>query len=263
MCKMFRFLRADEVDVRVAMARQSGVQLLVYKDARADMNILDETVGPMNWQRQHINGNANCVVEIWDADKKQWISKEDTGSESNTEAAKGLASDSFKRACTNWGIGRELYNLPFIWVKADNVALSKRGERWACDSRFAVTELEFDESGKPVKVTITADGKPVYRYGKPAPAPAPVQAAPEKAPAPSAEPAPRPARKVLGDAVKVNAAGATAEQKVWLRENLSADQQNWLTRTFGPELERLSEAGAARLIERAKEAAERAVAANA
>ena len=259
MCKMFRFLRADEVDVRVAMARQSGVQLLVYKDARADMNILDETVGPMNWQRQHVNGNANCVVEIWDSEKKQWIAKEDTGSESNTEAAKGLASDSFKRACTNWGIGRELYNLPFIWVKADRITVTKRGERWVCENRFSVTEMEFDEDGKPLKLTITADGKTVYSYGKPVPAPAPVQAAP----APAPEPAPRPARKVLGDAVKINAAGATAEQKKWLRENLSQEQQGWLTRTFGPELERLSEAGAARLIERAKEAAERAVAANA
>lgn len=114
----FRPLRADEIDVRVGTVNKdrTGVSLLLYKDARCDQNILDETVGPMNWQRKHSRDNANCVVEIWDDEKKQWVGKEDTGTESNTEAEKGLASDSFKRACFNWGIGRELYSAPFIWV---------------------------------------------------------------------------------------------------------------------------------------------------
>jgi hypothetical protein len=101
---MFRDLRADEIDVRVATCNEKGVSLLLYKDARCDMNILDETVGPMNWQRMHARDNANCIVEIWDSDKKQWISKEDTGTESYTEKEKGQASDSFKRACFNWGM---------------------------------------------------------------------------------------------------------------------------------------------------------------
>jgi len=115
----FRPLRADEIDVRVGQVSKdkTGVSLLLYKDARCDQNILDETVGPMNWQRKHSRENANCVVEIWDADKKQWVGKEDTGTESNTEAEKGLASDSFKRACVNWGIGRELYTAPVVWVR--------------------------------------------------------------------------------------------------------------------------------------------------
>ena len=71
----------------------------------------------MNWEKAYSRDNANCTVSIWDADKKQWISKEDTGTESRTEAEKGLASDSFKRACFNWGIGRELYTAPFIWIQ--------------------------------------------------------------------------------------------------------------------------------------------------
>ena len=102
----FRTLRAEEIDCRVATvsADKKGCSLLLYKDARCDMNILDATVGPMNWQRAHVRDNANCIVSIWDAEKKQWISKEDTGTESNTEAEKGLASDSFKRACFNWGM---------------------------------------------------------------------------------------------------------------------------------------------------------------
>lgn len=106
MCNMFRTLRADEIDARVGTAKDGGkgVSILLYKDARCDQNILDETVGPYNWQRSHSRDNANCVVSIWDKEKQQWISKEDTGTESKTEAEKGLASDSFKRACFNWGM---------------------------------------------------------------------------------------------------------------------------------------------------------------
>lgn len=106
----FRCLRADEIECRVQQVKDNGLILLLYKDARCDMIILDETVGAMNWQREHRRDNANCVVSIWDSEKCQWIRKEDTGTESNTEAEKGLASDSFKRACVNWGIGRELYH---------------------------------------------------------------------------------------------------------------------------------------------------------
>lgn len=114
---IFRNLRADEIDVRVQTVNENGCSLLLYKDARCDMNILDETVGPLDWKREHIRENANCIVSIWDKEKQQWVSKEDTGTESMTEKEKGLASDSFKRACFNWGIGRELYTSPFIWVK--------------------------------------------------------------------------------------------------------------------------------------------------
>lgn len=125
----FRDLRADEIDVRVAQVSEKGCSLLLYKDARCDMNILDETVGSENWQRHHSRDNANCTVSIWDAEKQQWISKEDTGTESNTEKEKGLASDSFKRACFNWGIGRELYTAPFIWINAKDMNISDKNGR--------------------------------------------------------------------------------------------------------------------------------------
>ena len=126
---MFRDLRADEVNVRVA---QVGTEkdgeipwftCLLYKDARCDMDILDETVGPMNWQRHHSRENANCIIAIWDESKKQWVEKEDTGTESSAEAQKGIASDSFKRAGTNWGIGRELYTAPCYDVDKIRLAL--------------------------------------------------------------------------------------------------------------------------------------------
>lgn len=114
----FRSLRADEIEARVKVfdEKKGYVQLLLYKDARCDMNILDEIVGSMNWKREHSRENANCIVSIWDNEKQQWISKEDTGTESNAEREKGLASDSFKRACVNWGIGRELYTSPEIRI---------------------------------------------------------------------------------------------------------------------------------------------------
>ena len=162
----FRPLRADEVDVRVATANEKGVSLLLYKDARCDMNILDETVGPMNWRREHSRDNANCTVLIWDEEKKQWIGKEDTGTESNTEAAKGLASDSFKRACFNWGIGRELYTAPSIWVSnGKGCTVSEKNGRNTCFDRFVVTDMEV-HGGKItlLKVENEKTHMPVYEY---------------------------------------------------------------------------------------------------
>lgn len=145
MC-MFRDLRADEIEVRVAQATEDGVSLLLYKDARCDQNILDETVGSMNWMRSHTRDNANCIVSLWDEKKQQWISKEDTGTESNTEKEKGLASDSFKRACFNWGIGRELYTAPFIWITAENLAsLKPINGKWKCYDSFSVEAIKIEK----------------------------------------------------------------------------------------------------------------------
>lgn len=151
--KKFRTLRADEIDCRVATVKTNGVSILLYKDARCDMNILDETVGPENWQRAHCRDNANCIVSIWDEDKTQWVSKEDTGTESYAEKEKGLASDSFKRACFNWGIGRELYTAPFIWIPADKCMIkatgrkdSKGQEIMTCNDKFVVEQIIYDEN---------------------------------------------------------------------------------------------------------------------
>ena len=145
---VFRPLRADEIECRVGMVKENGLSLLLYKDARVDQKLLDEhpQIGPLNWQRSHSRDNANCVVSIWDDDKKQWISKEDTGTESNTEKEKGIASDSFKRACVNWGIGRELYTAPFIWVNASNCNIAKgRSGKWECKDDFLVESIEYSE----------------------------------------------------------------------------------------------------------------------
>lgn len=139
----FRALHADEVDARIGLVRPNGIQLLLYKDARCDMNILDETVGAFNWKREHTRDNANCIVSIYDDEKKEWITKEDTGTESNTEKEKGLASDSFKRACFNWGIGRELYTAPFIWLTPEKhgITIKRTTDKCTCNDRFKVADM--------------------------------------------------------------------------------------------------------------------------
>ncbi len=162
---MFRKLRADEIECRVASIKESGLSLLLYKDARCDQNILDETVGPKNWQRHHSRDNANCIVSIWDDEKKQWIEKEDTGTQSDTEKEKGLASDSFKRACFNWGIGRELYTAPFIWIYASNCEIKHRANgKLACYNKFSVAEIQYDDAGRIISLKIKNDdsGEIVY-----------------------------------------------------------------------------------------------------
>jgi hypothetical protein len=176
----FRPLQADEIEVRVATAnQQSGVSLLLYKDARADMTILDETVGAENWQRRHTRDNANCIVSIWDDNKKQWIEKEDTGTESNTEKEKGLASDSFKRACSNWGIGRELYTAPFIWVSANLVEWTQKNGKGYPKSSFKVKDIDYDTKGRINKLVIVNNkGAVVYEMGRNIVPPPPAAQAP-------------------------------------------------------------------------------------
>jgi hypothetical protein len=179
---MFRTLRADEIDCRIAQVKKdgSGLSLLLYKDARCDQNILDEVVGPYNWKREHTRDNKNCIVSIWDEKKQQWIGKEDTGTESNTEQEKGLASDSFKRACFNWGIGRELYTAPFIWIKSGDYTVAKDGKVY---DRFTVHGIGYTDgviTGLEIKNQKL--NRIVYRYGKI------TEEAPEKPEKPDAEP---------------------------------------------------------------------------
>jgi hypothetical protein len=152
----FRLLKAEEIECRIAQITNGGkgLSLLLYKDARVDQNILDETVGAMNWQRHHSRDNANCTVSIWDAEKKQWVEKEDTGTESNTEKEKGLASDSFKRACFNWGIGRELYTAPFIYVSADNCNIKEYNGKFKCYDKFVVEKIAYDDDRNIVSLAI-------------------------------------------------------------------------------------------------------------
>lgn len=170
MACMFRPLRADEIECRVSTVSAKGCSLLLYKDARCDQNVLDETVGPMNWKRSHqlIGDRLYCTVEIWDAQKNQWISKQDVGTESYTEKEKGQASDSFKRACFNFGVGRELYTAPFIWITAGNVNLEDYNGKKTTRDRFTVTEIKYDKDGNISALEVKNDktDKIVYTFGK-------------------------------------------------------------------------------------------------
>lgn len=152
----FRDLTADDIECRVQSVKRTGLVLLLYKNARVDMNILDETVGAENWQRDHyeckgnlfcrvgINVNAGFTTHVDDNDNVYvtplWVWKSDCGTESNTEPQKGEASDAFKRACFNWGIGRELYTAPFMWI-GDSKCNIENGK---CYDKFVVEKIKIE-----------------------------------------------------------------------------------------------------------------------
>lgn len=168
----FRPLTADDVEVRISTVKKNGVQLLLYKDARVDQNVLDESVGVENWQKKYemIGGNLFCSVGILvdrGAGIKEWIWKQDVGVESYTEKEKGQASDAFKRACFCWGIGRELYTAPFIWISADKVEIKDAGkDTYKCYERFAVRSMTVSDGRITALSVINSKGIEVFSYGK-------------------------------------------------------------------------------------------------
>ena len=164
----FRKLTASEIECRVSTVSAKGCSLLLYKDARVDQNLLDETFGIFGWQRKHevIDGQLFCTVSVKDPTSGEWVSKQDVGKESYAEKEKGRASDSFKRACFNLGIGRELYTAPFIWV-SDCEVVERNGKHTTNDS-FKVKEIDYDPSGNISHLVITnaKTNKVVYQTGK-------------------------------------------------------------------------------------------------
>lgn len=167
---IFRKLKADEIECRIGSINSRGFTMLLYKDARCDMNILDETVGEFNWQRDHkeIKGTVYCGVGIngrGQSTHDEWVWKWDAGSESYTEKEKGEASDSFKRACFNWGIGRELYTAPLIFIRAKT---EPQGKGYALSDKrdgygYKVAQIEY-EGGRISKLIITKDGEQKFYY---------------------------------------------------------------------------------------------------
>ncbi len=158
---MCRALKASEIDVRVQSIKTDkdgtckGAILLLYKNARVDMDLLDDEYGPLGWQRTHAfkDGKLYCTVSVWDKEKQMWISREDVGTESNTEAEKGQASDAFKRACTNFlPQGRALYTAPLIYIKAEDFNHYDTGRKsnnlpvYASNDSFSVGEIEIKDN---------------------------------------------------------------------------------------------------------------------
>ena len=152
-----RTLKANEIECRIGSLKNNGLSLLLYKDARADMKILDETFGFDGWERSHevIDGKLFCTVRVWSEKRNCWISKQDVGTESNAEKEKGQVSDSFKRACVNLGIGRELYTAPFIWINGNFDKYVK----------FDVKEIAYNED-REIKdlVIVDSEGNIVYEF---------------------------------------------------------------------------------------------------
>lgn len=193
----FRKLKASEIECRVHQVKKNGAVLLLYKNARVDMAILDETVGPERWQREHkeVKGNVYCGVSIYldlglnygfldtalnEEERKlmidvmlkdrdsQWVTKWDAGAESYTEKEKGESSDSFKRACFNWGIGRELYTSPFIWIKPkdENEIVEKNNKvnfKWG--TKFNVADIDYRNDAISYLIINDQDGTPRFKFG--------------------------------------------------------------------------------------------------
>lgn len=173
---VFRRLRADEIEIRAAQIAQNKAgavyaSLLLYKDARVDQKLLDEEFTPMGWQRSHeiIDGRLYCTVSVWDDKKGMWVSKQDVGTESNTEKEKGQASDSFKRACFNWGIGRELYTAPNIYIKLEDGEWKEKSYNQKTTLQmtqsFFVHNIEYDDDGNIIGLII-CDKKGKQRFKK-------------------------------------------------------------------------------------------------
>ena len=171
---MFRDLKSNEIDVRVSTITDEYITLLLYKDARVDQNILDETFGPFGWQRDHkeLKGNIYCGISIYDKEKQQWITKWDCGKETFTEAEKGEASDSFKRAGFNWGIGRELYTTPILYIPykdskgEENYTVTTKNNKKNTRTRFYVEAIQIENKEITGLAIKNNKNKRVFLYKK-------------------------------------------------------------------------------------------------
>ena len=174
----FRTLRPDEIECRVQSVKQNGCSVLLFKDARCDMRILDETVGPENWQKEfyECKGTLFCRVGIFckvgeminpTSSVCEWVWKSDAGEPSNTSAQKGEASDAFKRACFNWGIGRELYSSPFLWIPESACRIQNARGKYVCYDRFSVADMSVRD-GKIAYLKIVNDStrRVCYEWGR-------------------------------------------------------------------------------------------------
>lgn len=169
-----RKLYASEIECRVAQCgeKKDGTawcSILLYKDARVDMRILDEVYGPLNWQREHnlIGDRLYCTIKVYDAEKKEWIAKQDVGTESYTEKEKGQASDSFKRAGFNVGIGRELYTAPKIFINLNQGEYRKSGDKVYPSISLDVKEIHYDGNGSISQlILVDSNGNERFSFGK-------------------------------------------------------------------------------------------------
>ena len=166
----FRLLRADEIEVRVQQIKENGASLLLYKTARTDANLLDETVGAENWQNDFkcIDGKMFGYISIKCGD--EWVSKSDSGSEGNIELEKSLASDAFKRAGFKWGIGRELYTAPFIWISSDVIKINSYNGKYSTKETFSVSKINYNDNREiSLLEIVNSKNQTVFTFGSKTP----------------------------------------------------------------------------------------------
>lgn len=167
-----RLLKANEIEVKIKQVKQNGLVALLYKTARTDMDIMDEEFGPENWQcaYEEIKGNLYCKIGVLATGRDDWVWKQDCGIESREDGEgnekKGEASDAFKRAGFKWGIGRELYTAPFIWISADHVEIKQFGQKYTCNEKFSVKEIKYNDNREIIALEIVnSKGRVVYTFG--------------------------------------------------------------------------------------------------
>lgn len=221
---IFRTLNADEIDVRVQQVTNSQKKwavLLLYKNARVDMDMLDEQFGCLGWQREHTfkEGKNYCKVSVYDTTKQMWVSKEDVGVESNTEETKGEASDSFKRACVNLGIGRELYSAPSILIDLadDEWQINQKSGKPQMNSwiKFKVSAITYNEDRKIIGLSIVdARGNIRYTMGEKAKPQPQTQAQPQQQA--------KPKKKLTVDDLMVD--GTSEKLCAWLHKNANGQK---------------------------------------
>lgn len=224
--KMFRLLRPDEIECRVKKVATDenegrgqkvtakGVVLLLYKTARTDADLLDETVGAGRWQNDFkvVDGTLYGGIGIvYPEANGEWVWKWDAGTESNTEVEKGRASDAFKRAGFKWGIGRELYSAPFTFIPAGkcNIKSSERGGKtvFQCFDNFKVGAIEYDKDERISRLVITLKGERVFEWGGELEAPT--------APKPNTD-------RVCSDCGEDIMMGVKKDGSVWRSEDIAA-----------------------------------------
>lgn len=171
MLNNIRLLKADEIECKVSTINEKGCSLLLYKTARTDMDLLDETFGSMNWDCDYkeIKGNMYCGISVYNEKADKWVTKWDCGVESAFgDKEKGEASDAFKRAGFKWGIGRELYTSPFIWINVKDFNLTQNKGKHATYDKFAVKTIEYNKNREICNLTIVNlnTNKTVFVLGK-------------------------------------------------------------------------------------------------
>lgn len=152
----FRTLYAEEIECK-ATVMGSQIEIALHCRAETCTQLLNEIVGPMDWEKEYTNNNRNCIVRIWDKEKQRMISKEDCGGgQTEVEGLKGQASNGFKRVCAlGWGLGIELYSQPEIRIPLtdDNSTMDKHGQP-VVSERYRVSEITYSDKRKITSVTV-------------------------------------------------------------------------------------------------------------